>query len=443
VIAAEVAAGGFLAWHRWNRPTPPVPDLADADPATANDLRALAASYTNAAEWAKLGEAYLATGYFPQAEACLRRSCQIEPEHADYRFRHAFALERIGRIEESSTQYEAAVVRHHARAADCWYYIGRNYLRLEQLGPAAEAFGHAGNLPGARFELALLDARAGRANEADAAAAKLADEHLDAYPPLSLRYRIAVARGDRAAAEEFSDQFGRRPRPLPTPFDTEVGWIFGVADGVGRARLFRDAGREAQAGRLDLAESKLRDALDARWDPGVAYRLAETAFRLGAPQEAHRVLTEAVERGGPSLELLWGLGKAEEAMGRTERAAELWERAARLATGSRGGSLWDDLSNHYRRAGKTDQASAAAARSELAAGLEALDRGRPADAAGALQRAVKSDPQLARAWFALGEAQRGAGRRDEARAAYERCLQIDPDHGRSARALRLLDSPSK
>ena len=161
---AEWAVGGFVAFRRLGREvTAPVPDLTATDPLTGDELRAKAALCRTPEQWADLGEVYLVTGFFPEAEACLREAAARAPATADVAFKHAFALERLGRLEEANADYEAAVRRNHLRAADCWYYVGKNHLRREQAGAAAAAFERAAALPGARYELALLQARAGPA----------------------------------------------------------------------------------------------------------------------------------------------------------------------------------------------------------------------------------------------------------------------------------------
>ena len=438
VLVIELGIGGVLAARRMNQTEPLVPDLSSVDPVSAAEFRTLAANCKTANDWVKLGEAYLATGFFTEAEACFRQAMILQPNTPEFAFKHGFALERIGRIEEANAAYDTAIQGRHTRLADIWYYVGRNHLRLEQAEPAADAFKRAGNLPGARFELALLYARAGRTEEADAEAAQLATEFSDAYPPVSLRYRLALARHDRQAANAFADQFTRRPLPLPTPFATETQWVFGLADGFGRDRLFRDAGREVQGGRFDVAEANLRQALDARWDPAIADRLAEVVFTQGRQEEAVRILTEAVDRGGPSFELLWRLGQAHDALGRHDQALALWERAARIATGPRARDLWHDLATWYDKAKQPEKAKPLFARAYLIDGTDALTAGRPDAAVKALERAVEADPRLAHAWFALGEAHRFAGRTGDARAAYNQCLKINPYHGRAIRSLELL-----
>ncbi len=436
VVFVELVAVGLVLNHHVDVVRPPLPNAASLDAATLAELRATAAGVRPAGDWSKLGESYLAVGLFPEAEACWRQATAIEPTAAEHAFKHAFALERLGRIEEANASYQSAIDKKYSRSTDAWYYVGRNHLRLEDAKSAAESFAMAGNLPGARFERALLDARAGRGAEADAEAAKLMAEFPDAYPPVALRIRLALARKEPVGA--LSDAFARRPRPLPTPFDSEVDWLIGKANGVGHARLFRDAGRDMQAGRAADADAKIREALQARWDPEVADKHAEIAFAQNRRDEALRILSEVVDRGGPTLVSLWRRGQAEAAIGQSEKALITWECAAGMASGPNGRDLLQDLADRHEKLGQKDQAKAYLARSQLAAGIEALDGGRLDEATVALGKATENDPQSAAAWFELGESHRRSNRANEARAAYGRCLKLDPLYGRAVRALALL-----
>jgi tetratricopeptide (TPR) repeat protein len=240
------------------------------------------------------------------------------------------------------------------------------------------------------------------------------------------------------AADALADQFARRPEPLRTPFYTEVEWVTDRANGVGRSRVYRDAGRGMQVGRATEAEAGLRRLLAVSWAPEVADRLAEILFATRRQREAADVLAEAVDRGGPSYGRLWLLSQAYDATGQSARALESWERAAHLATGPWTEGLWRDLANRYDRAGDRDKARAFLAKAHLAAGTNLLDAGKPNDALPVLRRAVEADPGLAHAWFVLGEAHRAGQRPADARTACERCLAIAPDHGRARRALKLL-----
>ena len=86
VILVELAGAAFLANRSRNRPTAPIPDLGESDPVTADAIRALAANCRTPGDWAALGETYLATGFFAEGEACLRRAVEMDPEHVEDRF---------------------------------------------------------------------------------------------------------------------------------------------------------------------------------------------------------------------------------------------------------------------------------------------------------------------------------------------------------------------
>lgn len=438
LLAVELAIGGALAYRQRSEIVPP-PVPAPADPITGAEFRRLITGCRAAADWDKLGEAYLVTGYFPEAEACFGHANALAPT-AEAAFRHAFALERIGRTDEANERYRAAIERGHPRAADFWYYVGKNHLRREEQAPALAAFSHPSAGPGSRYERALLTADA---TTADADAARLAAEFPRSYPPVSLRYRLAVARGDRASAAAQANEFANRPAPLPTPFDTEVKWIFTAADGFGRAAVFRDAGREAQAGRIAAAEDKLREALTARWDPEVAGRLADVLFARGRTEEAATVLADVIERGGPTWDALWRLGQAQDALGRGDLVQTTWERAARLATGPAARELWADLADRYERQGAGERAKPLRAKAHLLDAMAAVTTGRYAEAVSAATAATAADPGLAHGWFVAGEAHRLAGRPADAKVAYDRCLSLAPNCGRAERAQRLLNGTNQ
>jgi predicted Zn-dependent protease len=161
-------------------------------------------------------------------------------------------------------------------------------------------------------------------------------------------------------------------------------------------------------------------------------------FVLGKPHEAAKLLSEAMERDGPTFELLWRLGQVHQALGEPEQAVAMWERAIPLATGPQAQGLWQELSDVNTRLGRKEQARLFAARAQLAEGMTVLDQGRPADAVTVLARAVEADPNQAQAWYYLGRAHWRHGSTAEAQGAIKRCLALDPNHGRAIRLARLL-----
>jgi tetratricopeptide (TPR) repeat protein len=453
LLVLELVAAALFLYRRKVLPPPPVPeDLAALDPLTRSELEAQIArcrsgtqwwnllSWGNAADWQQLGEQYLALGYFPEAEACLRQAMTWDRHQAEAAFRHAFALERLGRIDEAIAAYEEALRRGHHRQADIHYYIGKNHLRMERREAAQAAFQAAGDLPAARYELALLAAEAREWEHARTLAEHLAQEHPQAYHPAALLHRLAVWQNDRAAAGRWADAFEARPHPLPSPFDTEFDWVFRTANSLGRDGRFRDAGRLYHAGQLAEAERLLRQALEAAWSPEVADRLADTLARQRRLAEARAVLLEMLARDGPTWELLWRLGQAEADLGRRAEAEAYWQRAVTLATGPAAAELYRDLSQWYQ-ASQPQRARHYQARAALAEGIGQLDQGQAAAALRWLEEAVTADPELAPAWFFLAQAQRRLGQTAAARQAYAQCLRLQPHHGRATAALTLLPPP--
>src|SRR5262249_35642463 len=141
VIAGELVVGAVLFHRQRNLPTPPVGELSYLDPLAAEQVRDLIQNCRSPDDWARLGEAYLAFGYFPEAEACNRVAAEGGPgwhwqraaggARAEHAYDWAFALERLGRLEEANRGYELALRLGHSRPGDCWYFIGRNWLRQE------------------------------------------------------------------------------------------------------------------------------------------------------------------------------------------------------------------------------------------------------------------------------------------------------------------------
>jgi tetratricopeptide (TPR) repeat protein len=436
VVLAEAAGGGWLLRDRVGPPTPPAADLGFVDPLTADELRALAAGVRTADDWARLGEGYLAVGYFPEAAACLGRAADLAPAPPAH-YKHAFVLERLGRLDEADAAYERAAAG--LRAPDAWWSIGRNRRRRERPEEAAEAFARCGRLPAARLELALLAAEGGRPAEAAAEAERLAAEFPAAFDPVELLVRLAMARGDGRAEAEFGDRFDRCPERLPSPFFTEDGpWVRAAVGRIGPSRLLRAAAADLRAGRVAAAEGQARDAVAADWSPEAVDHLAEVVFNAGRPADAAALLREAVARSGPAYGLLWRLGESEQEAGRPAEARAAWERAAPIAPQVWAKEVYVGMADMYAKAGESGKAIAFRAKAKLAAGMDAVRGRRPAEAVGPLTEAVGLDPGLAHAWFYLGEAARAENRPADARAAYQKCLAIDPDHGRAARALALV-----
>lgn len=436
VIAIELAVGGVLVVRR-EPLLPPVPNLDDTDPAVAAHIRERAENCRSPADWAALGEVYLAYGYFPEGEACYRVAAEREPENATRQYEWGFALERIGRLEEANAAYQLAAKLGHPDPGGCWYSVGRNHLRREDVNAARTAFGQADGHPSARYELARLLVRDGQHAEAIPILDQLTAEYPTALQPLLLRHKIESLT-DGPATTAFADRALRATGRLPTPFDRDWKRLEAAHDRLGRAAELIECDQLLAAGQGTAAGPRLQSLLNTDWDPKTADRLAEVEFLRGRPADAARLLQEAIDRAGPSAHLLERLGDAHAEVGQKQLAVAAWLRATHLGTIADVKHAHHKLATHHEKAGDKDAAMRHFALAYFGAAQTELAAGRLTDARDLLDEALQHDPRLAAAWFHLGELHRARGETESARKAYRQCLAIDPDFGRAITGLGLL-----
>jgi tetratricopeptide (TPR) repeat protein len=441
VIVVELAVGAYFVAGRLREKTPHTADLTIFDPITAEQLRGLdraCRATGKPADWAKLGEAYLAYGYFPESAACYGVAQDLAPSDADLAFKHGFALERLGLTGEANACYRRAIELAHPRSSDCWYYIGRNYLREEADAQARPAFERAKELPAARYELAKMEARLSGYREVPAALEQLLAEYPDRVEPNQLRCRIETLRGRPHEAAVYSERTTWARQRIPVPFDIDSKWALDVFGRMGSAQLAKTAERQLAAGARLEAARNLHAAIATDWAPHLADQLAELAFQEDRLDEALRLLQEILERDGPSAHILWRIGDAYEALKQPEKARAVWERAAAMGTGWDLKDLHFKLATSYEQAGDKERAAHHMARAYLKAGIREFWTGDLNDARVAFAKATEIEPNLAPAWYYLGEVGRLTNRPADARPAYERCLALDPGHGGALRGRALL-----
>ncbi len=436
VIAVEVVVAAAVLFFRPSAPTPLRADPCDLDAISADELRALRVDRPTREQMARLAEVELAHGGFPQAEAYYREAVRMraDPEMV---FRHAFALERLGRCDEAIERYQIAADAGHPRTADAHYSIARNHLRMGRAEAAAASFRKVGETPAARYELARLDARAGSLDAATRAADRLVEDYRSLQQPASLRHRLALLAGDTPTAERFADRFLTRHGRLPNPFDTEFEWVMKTEREFGWKRRLAAAAAGIPSGKAAEADRETTALAAAQWTPGLADVRSEALYHLGRRDESAKVLEEAVEKAGPEPHLLYRLGDAHAAVGRPADARRAYERATRVGSGPDVKDAWARLAEGSERAGNTAAAKAELARGLVLVGIDRLDANQPVVAVNALTEATARDPNSAAAWYFLGEAYRASVRPTDARAAYDKCLTLDPHHGRAARGRRL------
>jgi tetratricopeptide (TPR) repeat protein len=438
LIAGEAVVGVVLVGQRLMQPRPPEVDWALFDPITADEFRAAVARCESAQDWRALGELYMATGCFPQAELCHRIACELAPRDATLARQWAFALERLALLDEANVQYRRAIDLKQADPDACRYFIGRNLLRAEKPDQARAIFEEGRALPANRYELARLHLRAGELAQAAAILDGLSANRPGALQPHLLGYRVQLEREDGRRAFTHADRARYAPQKLHNPFDEEAQRIVKVTQTLGANRHWKEGRDLIEAGRLDDARTMLREAGRVFDSSAVTELLAEVALRQHRFGEAVELLEEFEARHGATARIAARVGDVWAAAGDAAKARASWLRAVQLAAGL------DMQSTHYKLAmslgamGNEGEAQRHLGLAHYFVGRALVQAGRPAEAADLFSTAVKHDAKLVQAWFYLGEAQRLAGQERSAASAYEKCLELNPHHGRAHASLAFL-----
>jgi tetratricopeptide (TPR) repeat protein len=355
-----------------------LPDLAKADPAVADRIRAQHASVravtdrTDASDadrgraFGELGTLLIAAQYLPEAEPPLQNARTLLPQD----MRWPYYLGHLHRLQHATDKAIEAFERAHALSPDdvpTMVWLARLYVDQGRPDAAAPLLDRAVTLQprsaAALFELGRIDL--GKRDFARAAdrleAALRADAGaVQAHYPLAMAYR-GLGRADEAAAhlKRWKDVELRPDDPLMD----EIG------------ALLRTAIDYEVRGTRALERRDWKDAI-ASFRAGLA----------GAPSD-------------PSLHL--NLGTALALSGDAEHAREEFERAIALSPGY--------------------------ARAHFTLGLLEAERGRLDAAVERLSDAVKYDPGFIDARFSLAELLRGTGRVEASLAHYLAIVKADPN----------------
>ena len=393
------------------------------------------------------------------------------------------ARERLaaGRPQEALRLAEQAV-QAAPRDPDALYFLGAAHYRCGELGPAETRLKQAIQADGATasFHATLGNVLQDRGALAEAIKAyrralRLHPGHAEAHNDLGTAY---YARGDsERAAESYSRAAGLRPGHAVAW--ANLGAVYrklGLASEARRAMqrelLLRISGslRKIFAGRpslIDVAEEELErgnarlaaqilakapadprapallaraqyqlgalgDDAAQRLEPGL---LAEVLLRKGEPQNAERLLRQALKRRPRDPLAHFRLG---EALLRQERLAQA-EAAYReaLACDPAHVPAWIRLSDLLRAAGRLEEAEACAAaalaRDEEsaaawhAAGMVLKEKGRTSSAIERFEQALRLEPGRVQALQQIGEILRYENRIAEAEGRFREGLRLRPD----------------
>ena len=127
-------------------------------------------------------------------------------------------------------------------------------------------------------------------------------------PSAGLALRQEVAARDEALLNQLRARIAQMPPGEPR-----------------RQGLILLAGAERNRGQNDAAATALREALEARFDAGLAGELAEVELQRGQVDAAVAVLTRALEAAPTDPRLRFLAGAAEQAAGRAANARSVWQ----------------------------------------------------------------------------------------------------------------------
>lgn len=440
LLAVELALGlCAMAW-RLSRAAPPPVNLGRLPASTAADIRRLQQRVVTdrPAAWLELGEAYLAYGYFPPAEACLKRAAMLTPRSFAALYAHAYSLDRLGRLPEAEAQFRAAAALTKDEAAsNCWYHIGLSHLRREDAQQAEQAFVRAGEryAPAVHARARLL-IRSRKSSEALVLIAALRHElSLDIQTEM-LAVRAFRELNDSVEMNRAAERAERSTERLRLSDHWE--YLHPIRCRYGLMARSAQARAMAEQGNFDAAAQTLKSVLDSE-SPNDTEGMSEQGARLcmiaGQGNAAIGILTRFQQRMSLPPSAMHLLGDALASAGRIQDAVPMWEAANRRRPDDQS---YRQLSAVHAQMNHESQAARDLGWAALIAGMGAYRANQLPVAGQELETARRILKDDARPAFYLGEIAWGSSKIDQARTAYRRCIELDPDHGRALERLEQL-----
>lgn len=440
LLGVEFLLGIAAIGWRMSRPAPPAANLSRLPAATAADLRRLQqrVATDRPAAWTELGEAFLAYGYFPEAEACLRRAAMQAPRSFAAVYAHAWSLDRLCRLPEAEAQFQAAAALTAGETAgNCWYHIGLNHLRRDDVPQAEQAFVQAGDrYAPAVYALARLHVRSG-----NNPAALVLIEKLRRDVPLDIATEMLAAQVFRelknpVAAVRAAERAERSQRQLK--LSDHLDYLQPIRSRYGLMARYESVQPLMKHGRMQQAAQAFRSALNGdapEFTEGMFERGAHLSLMAGQPEAAFELLTRLQQRSSLSPPARHLFGDVLASMGRVEEAVQAWESANRLLPDP---LSYRSLADARSQAGQAVSAERDLASSALFKGIESYRANELETAIRELEQArqvLKDDPRPS---YYLGETWLGLSQLENARAAWRHCVELDPDHGRALERLEQL-----
>lgn len=447
VLFELVWATIFIASRAW-RAVPQIPNEQLADPLIMPDLQRLAdaAQQEIPGAWTELGHGLLGKGFYAHAELAFREAVRREQPVIPAQIGLAFSLDRMGRLAESSKEYEKVLGLPDEAPGDSLtqsiasYALGKNALREEKQAEAIALFRKNSNFTAAVYQHAKLLVRSDRSAEA----LPIIDEVLELVPYSLefhfLRFRALKSLGRDREAFKAASMVERSANLVSLNFNTDYVRPLDQLTGVNRL-----LGQLAKiAGDADLAqfEQQLQEIKTEIGDRPVSALAAINEQLLRAAvlnrdwQRASELIAKLRSQGLENDWMIEAEGDLWKQQGDTEKAVSAWQRALLLAPKQ---SLHRKLADNYGDSRPEDR-DYHLGQVSLLEGIARYRKNQLATALEPLTVASELLPDNPTPWFYIGEMHFHLGNPRHAIQAYQKCLKIRPSHSRAIAKLAYLQA---
>ncbi|QDU06984.1 tetratricopeptide repeat protein [Gimesia aquarii] len=447
LFVIELGFCGYLIAKRLSRPLPLLPEAEYVDPLMMADYRELAdqAEQGSSKEWMKLGQALLGQGFYSYAEHCFRQAAKLDPTNDLAQASYAFCLERTGRTQESTREYEKleASSRNKSTAfankKHVLYTTGRNYLREENAAKAEEKFRQNANFQPADYQLAKLLVRSGQVESALSIIERNLEQSPNSLNFLSLYAQALEASGREVEAIEAAEKVERALEIIPLNFNTEFIQPYSVRHGIEKEveaynHLIKRNDMDHLAEKLEEIFRLLEDRPLPQYKATLV-SMIEVEFQRKNPERMLMLIEKLKEHGVENAELLQFKAGAYLLSGEMEKAVPLLQRVLKMSPTI---EVHQTLANYYEQQNDTEKRDYHQAKMALLYAMIAFRNNQLPAAEEAIQRSVDLNPRDPQAWFYYAETKRHRGDLEAAQTAYEKCIELNPNHGRALKELKRL-----
>jgi tetratricopeptide (TPR) repeat protein len=443
VFIELICAAIFLGSRAW-RVTPLLPNEQLTDPLIMPDLQGLAdeAQRGTPGAWTTLGNGLLGKGFYAHAELAFREALHHDQPAFPAQFGLAFSLDRMGRLAESSKEYQRVLDMPadgftHSIAL---YALGRNALRGEQQAEAFSFFHNNPRFTASVYQEAKILVRSGRPAEA----LPIVDGVLEFSPHALefhfLRFRALAAMGRERDAFLAASMVERSADRVSLNFNTD---FLGPLDHLtGLSRLSGQLAKLTEDGDSARLAQQLREIKDAIGDrplfasAAIDEQLLRAAVINRDWSGARALITSLRKQGFENDWMIEAEGDLWQQQGDTERAAKAWQRALLLAPKQ---SLHRKLADHYGD-DRPEERDYHIGQVSLLEGMARYRNNQLSEALEPLALASGLLPDDPSPWFYIGEMHFHLGDTGQAIQAYRKCLRIRPSHSRAIAKLNHLQA---